>query len=157
MIAQFDHLTLASGQKDVKRVSDQLIYIQITRGVALRDHVMPADLEPTVFVMSSAMKSPTAAQRENGVACVTADDFRWKKAHIKTVSLLGAVFSRQIRADAGVVETVLAADELLLTSATKEVLAITTLDDQPVGNGKPGPICARLLAAYQRAKEASPA
>ncbi len=219
LIAQFDDPALGLKQKDAKNPSDQLIYIQITRGVALRDHVMPTDIEPTVFVMASAMKPPTAAQRAQGVACVTADDFRWKKAHIKTVSLLGAVFARQISADVGASETVmfrdgflseaaasnvwvvkdgavfgpprdhlvlegiryslfesicrdegipftlrrisreevLAADELLLSSATKEVLAITTLDGQPVGNGKPGPVCARLFAAYQRAKQANPA
>ncbi len=53
-------------------------------------------------------------------------------------------------------EEVLAADELLLTSATKEVLAITLLDGQPVGNvahrGHPGPVCQELYAAYQAAK-----
>ena len=54
-------------------------------------------------------------------------------------------------------EEVLDADELLLSSATKEVLAITTLDGQPVGHGgtrgKPGPIYAKLHAGYQMAKE----
>jgi D-alanine transaminase len=49
-------------------------------------------------------------------------------------------------------DEVFAADELLLSSATKEVLAITRLDDRPVGNGKPGPIYERLYAGYQRAK-----
>ncbi|MDP3170806.1 MAG: D-amino acid aminotransferase [Polaromonas sp.] len=194
---------------------DQLVYIQITRGVALRDHVMPPDLTPTVFVMTSTMKPPTPEQRAGGVACVTADDFRWSKAHIKATSLLGAVFARQISADADAVETVMfrdnflseaaacnvwvvqggkvlgppkdnlvlegirygliegmcrdagipfelrrvsreevfAADELLLSSATKEVLAITTLDGKPVGSGKPGPVYAKLHAAYQRAKQ----
>ena len=52
-------------------------------------------------------------------------------------------------------DQVLAADELLLTSATKEVLPITTLDGQPVGTGVPGPICQRLFAAYQDAKAQS--
>lgn len=194
---------------------DQLVYIQITRGVALRDHVMPPDITPTVFVMTSTMKPPTAEQRAEGVACVSADDFRWSKAHIKTTSLLGAVFARQISADADAVETVMfrdgflseaaacnvwavrggkvlgppkdnlvlegiryglieaicrdagigfelrritreevfAADELLLSSATKEVLAITRLDGQPIGSGKPGPVYAKLHAAYQRAKQ----
>ncbi len=51
---------------------------------------------------------------------------------------------------------VFAADELMLSSATKEVLAVTTLDGQPVGHGalhgKPGPVYARLHEAYQRAK-----
>jgi D-alanine transaminase len=194
---------------------DQLVYIQITRGVALRDHVMPPDITPTVFVMTSTMKPPTPKQRAEGVACVSADDFRWSKAHIKTTSLLGAVLARQISADADAVETVMfrdgflseaaacnvwavrggkvlgppkdnlvlegiryglienicrdagigfelrrvtreevfTADELLLSSATKEVLAITTLDGRPIGSGKPGPVYAQLHAAYQRAKQ----
>ncbi|HEY6093895.1 MAG TPA: D-amino acid aminotransferase [Gallionellaceae bacterium] len=44
------------------------------------------------------------------------------------------------------------ADELLLTSSTKEVLPITTLDGKPVGNGKPGPLFAQLHALYQTFK-----
>ena len=193
---------------------DQLIYIQITRGVALRDHVMPTDITPTVFVMSSALKLPNEQQRQTGVACVSADDFRWQKAHIKSTSLLGAVFARQISFDVDAVETimfrdgflseaaasnvwvvkdgkvlgvpkdnlalegiryglieeicqargiafelrrisraeVLAADEILLSSATKEVLPVTLLDGQPVGKGLPGPVYAQLYAAYQQAK-----
>ena len=200
---------------------DQIIYIQVSRGVAMRDHVMPPDLKPTVFVMVNAMKLPTEQQRTQGVACVTADDFRWEKAHIKSTSLLGAVFSRQISFDANALETVmfrgdylseaaasnvwvvqdgkllgppkdklvlegiryglfeelcraagiafelrritraevLAADELLLSSATKEVLPITLLDGKKVGTGGniglPGPIYAKLYAAYQQAKAAT--
>ena len=195
--------------------TDQLIYIQVTRGVAMRDHAMPAGITPTVFVMSNAMKLPSDVQRTQGVACVTAEDFRWQKAHIKSTSLLGAVFARQISVDADTLETVmfrdgylseaaasnvwvvkngkvlgtpkdhlvlegirygliedicreqgidfelrrisrdevLGADELLLSSATKEVLPITRLDGQPVGSGQPGPVYARLYAGYQAAKE----
>ena len=51
---------------------------------------------------------------------------------------------------------VLSADELLLSSATKEILPVTSLDGAPVGHGalrgKPGPVYARLFEAYQRAK-----
>ena len=51
---------------------------------------------------------------------------------------------------------VIAADEILLSSATKEVLPVTTLDGDAVGHGalrgKPGPVYARLYEAYQRAK-----
>lgn len=201
---------------------DQLVYIQITRGVAMRDHVMPVGIAPTVFAMANAMRPLTAAQRAEGAACVTANDFRWERAHIKSTSLLGAVFARQISADAGALETVmfrngflseaaasnvwvvknarvmgapkdnlvlegiryglieelcrklglqfelrrisrdevLDADELLLSSATKEILAITSLDGRPVGHpshrGRPGPICGSLYAAYQDAKSAPP-
>jgi D-alanine transaminase len=197
--------------------TDQLIYLQISRGVAMRDHVMPEGLTPTVFMMTNGMKPPSAEQRSQGVACVSADDFRWEKAHIKATSLLGAVFARQISFDAGAIETVmfrhgtlseaaacnvwivkdgrvigtpkdnlvlegiryglieeicaaqgiafelrrvsraevLAADEILLTSATKEVLPVTLLDGQPVGSGLPGPVYAKLYAGYQEAKASS--
>jgi D-alanine transaminase len=197
---------------------DQLVYIQVTRGVAPRDHVMPPDIAPTVFAMSNPMKPPTADQRHHGVACVTARDFRWERGDIKSTSLLGNVLARQMSADHGAVETILfrdgwlteasssnvwiahegallgppmsehvlqgirvdllvelceeegiacnlrpiaeadvrVADEIMLTSATKEVLPVTRLDGEPVGHGalrgKPGPIYARLHEAYQRAK-----
>jgi D-alanine transaminase len=52
---------------------------------------------------------------------------------------------------------VLSADELMLSSATKEVLPVTLLDGRPVGDGAPGPVFRRLHAAYQRAKAASAA
>jgi D-alanine transaminase len=197
---------------------DQLAYMQVTRGVAWRDHVMPTDIEPTIFMMATPMKPATAEQRHHGVACVTARDFRWERGDIKSTSLLGNVLARQISADHGAAETILfrngflteaaasnvwvvhegavlgppksehvlegirydllrdlceeegiaynlrpipeseilVADELMLSSATKEVLPVTTLDGEPVGHGalrgKPGPIYARLYEAYQRAK-----
>ena len=213
LIARYADSTGASAES-----TDQLIYIQITRGVAMRDHAMPENTTPTVFAMTNRMVLPSAEQRARGVACVTADDFRWEKAHIKSTSLLGAVFARQISVDANAVETVmfrdgylseaaasnvwvvkggtvlgpprdnlvlegiryglieklcqaqglrfelrrihrdevLAADELLLSSATKEVLAITLLDGQPVGNGLPGPVYHALYAGYQAAKKEEP-
>jgi D-alanine transaminase len=222
LIAARAYNTPATGRNDLQNAAkdpasgNQLIYIQVSRGVAMRDHVMLPGLAPTVFVMCNAMSMPTAQQRTSGVACVTASDFRWEKAHIKSTSLLGAVFSRQISFDAGALETVmfrgdylseaaasnvwvvsngevlgpprdqlvlegirygliedicrasgipfalrritraevLGADELLLSSATKEVLSVTTLDGQPVGSGRPGPVYAQLYAAYQQAKAA---
>ena len=205
---------------DAHPADDQLLYLQVTRGVALRDHVMPTDIEPTVFMMTSAMKPPSAEQRHRGVACTTARDFRWERGDIKSISLLGNVLARQMSADHGAVETILfrdgflteaaacnvwvvhegavlgppksehvlegirfelirelceeegiafnlrpvsegeviAADELMLSSATKEVLPVTTLDGESVGHGalrgKPGLVYAKLYAAYQRAKVA---
>ena len=197
---------------------DQLVYIQVTRGVAMRDHVFPEGVTPTVFMMANPMKPATPEQRHHGVACITARDFRWERGDIKSISLLGNVLARQMSADHGALETIMfrhgflteaaasnvwvvhegallgppksehvlegirydllkelcedvgiaynlrpipeadvfSADELLLSSATKEVLPVTTLDGQPVGHGalrgKPGPVYARLHEAYQRAK-----
>lgn len=211
-------LALARELAAAQPSDDQLIYIEITRGVALRDHVMPEGIEPTVFAMTSAMKPPSAEQRHHGVACITARDFRWEHGDIKSVSLLGNVMARQMSADHGAMETVMfrdgwlteasgsnvwvvhegallgppksvhvlegirynllaelcedagiaynlrpisesdvrSADELMLSSATKEVLPITRLDGEGVGHGalrgKPGPVYAKLYEAYQRAK-----
>jgi D-alanine transaminase len=205
---------VAGRASDATTVANYLIYFQITRGVALRDHAMPQDIMPTVFGMCTVMNPATAAARAQGVACVTADDFRWQKAHIKSTSLLGSVFARQISADAGAVETVMfrgaylseaassnvwivkngtvygppkdnlvlegiryglieelcqargigfklqrisreevfGCDELLLSSATKEVLPVTLLDGKAIADGVPGPIYQQLYAAYQDAK-----
>lgn len=193
----------------------QAIYFQVSRGVAPRDHVMVRGLRPTVFAMVNPLPPVADAVRAKGVTCVTADDFRWQKAHIKSTSLLGAVLARQISVEAGATETVMfrgdwlseasssnvwivkdgtligppkdnlvltgirygllerlcrdsgipfalrrvsrdevfGADELLLSSATKEVLPVVTLDGQAIGNGHPGPIYQSLYAAYQQAKQ----
>ena len=210
--------TLVAALVEKTGAPDQIVYIQITRGVALRDHVMPADVQPTVFMMCSALKPATPEQRHQGVSCVTARDFRWERGDIKSISLLGNVLARQMSADHGATETIMfrtghlteaaasnvwivhegallgppksehvlegiryelirelceevgvaynlrpipeadvfSADEVLLSSATKELLPVTVLDGQPVGHGalrgKPGPVYARLYEAYQRAK-----
>jgi len=99
----------------------QTLYFQVTRGVALRDHAMPPGLTPTVFALCNGMTQPSAAQRQGGVACVSADDFRWHKAHIKSVSLLGAVLARQISVDAGAAETVLFRDDFLTEASASNV------------------------------------
>ena len=201
---------------------DQLVYLQVTRGVALRSHIAPVGLTPTVFVTTSERLLPTPAQRLQGLACVTARDFRWQRGDIKSTSLLGNVLARKISADQSADETILlrddeaggpwltegassnvwvvhegallapapdgrvlagvriellrelceetgtafnlrpvseadvrSADEVLLSSASKEVIAVTRLDGEHVGHGalrgRPGPVYARLHEAYQRA------
>jgi D-alanine transaminase len=104
--------------------TDQLVYIQVTRGVAMRDHIMPPDIAPTVFATSNRISPPSAADRAAGVACVTAEDFRWKKAHIKSVSLAGSVLARQISADVGAAETVMFRDSFLSEGAAANVWVV---------------------------------
>ena len=72
--------------------SEQALYIQITRGVAeQRTHKPPKDITPTVFMFSNP-RAPVAAEKlHDGVSCVTAEDFRWRRGDIKSVSLLSAV------------------------------------------------------------------
>lgn len=194
---------------------DQLVYMQVTRGVAKRTHAFPnIELTPTVFIMSNPLTLPSAQARANGVACVTMEDKRWLHCEIKSISLLGNVLAAQNAAENDAIEAiqfrdgfltegsasnvwivkngvllgppkdnlilegiryglieelcaadnitfqarrisrdeVFAADEILLSSASKEVLPVTSIDNQTIGNGKPGPIYQKLYKAYQKAK-----
>jgi D-alanine transaminase len=193
---------------------DQSVYLQVTRGVAKRDHAFPKDAKPTVFMMSSPLVTPARELVEQGVPCITATDFRWLKCDVKSVSLLANCLLRQSAADAGATEVVLfrdgclteasasnvfvvrkgkllappknhlilpgitydvvlelaaasaipvelravpehevrSADELWVTSSSKEVLAVTALDGKPVGNGKPGPMFRTVYQAFQEFK-----
>jgi D-alanine transaminase len=117
-------LALARQLVAAQAAEDQLVYLQITRGVALRDHAMPEGLTPTVFAMTSAMKPPSPEMRHHGVTCVTARDFRWERGDIKSISLLGAVLARQISADHGAVETVMFRDGWLTEAATSNVWVV---------------------------------
>jgi D-alanine transaminase len=103
---------------------DQLVYIQVTRGVAPRDHVMPQGLTPTVFAMCNPMKQASAEQRHAGVACTTARDFRWERGDIKSTSLLGNVLARQMSADHGAIETIMFRDGFLTEAAASNVWVV---------------------------------
>jgi D-alanine transaminase len=193
---------------------DQSVYLQVTRGVARRDHAFPKEAKPTVFMMSSPLVTPARDLVDNGVPCITATDYRWLKCDVKSVSLLGNCLLRQTAADAGAAEVVLfrdgylteasasnvfavsngkllsppknhlilsgitydvvlelaaairvpvelreilerevrSADEIWVTSSTKEVLAVVTLDGKPVGTGKPGPVFRKIHQAFQEFK-----
>jgi D-alanine transaminase len=194
---------------------DQGVYLQVTRGVAKRDHAFPRDSVPTVFMMANPLVAPSAELVERGAAAVSAVDDRWLHCDIKSVSLIGNVLLRQVSADAGAAETILfrdgrlteasasnvfvvrrgviqsppksslilpgitydvvvelatgsglplefrdvseaearAADELWVTSSSKEVLAIVSLDGKPVGGGKPGPLFRQMYRLYQEFKQ----
>ncbi|MCA3194242.1 MULTISPECIES: D-amino acid aminotransferase [unclassified Cupriavidus] len=209
-LAQIDRVVQANG------MSDQMIYMQVTRGVAKRAHAFPKDVTPTVLIMTNPMALPPAASVEQGVACVTMEDRRWLNCQIKSTSLLGNVLAAQVAAEAGVTEAiqfrddvlteasasnvwvvkqgrvaappkdnlilegiryglmeelcaamdisfearritrdeVFGADEVMISSASKELLPVVTIDGKTIGTGKPGPVFQRLYAAYQAAKAA---
>ena len=198
---------VAEGETD-----DQSVLLQVSRGpMDVRNHAFPKTIVPTVFVMSEPLVTPPAEQRENGIAAVSAADFRWLRCDLKVTSLLANCLLRQMAIDAGCMETLLfrdgylsegaasnifmvkdgvllapqknhlmltgitydvvleiaaehglpcevrdirdeevrAADELWMTSSTREVLPIVTLDGKPVGTGRPGPAFAKMYGWYQ--------
>jgi len=194
---------------------DQSIYLQITRGVAHRDHRFPGDAKPTVFVMSNLFDPVPQQQLENGVNAITLDDIRWQYCSIKSIALLPNILLRQQAVEQGAAEAILlrngevtegaasnvfivkdgiiitppktdcllpgitrdlvveqahehglavkeanikqteleTADEIWLTSSTKEILPVTKLNGQPVGSGIPGTVWQKMYALYQAYKQ----
>ena len=195
---------------------NQSIYLQITRGVAPRDHAFPPNITPTVFAYAQPLKYSPPEQLAQGVVAVTAADIRWQRCDIKAIALLANALLRQQAIDQGAaeailvrdgvvtegaasnifvvkngrlvtppkgpfilpgitrdlvveiarakgipcdelpvkIETLTSADEVWLTSSTKEILPITRIDGRAVGNGKPGPMHARMFALYKEYKQA---
>lgn len=202
-------LVARNGGKDLS------VYLQITRGVAPRDHAFPKNVEPTVFAMANPLLPVPSQILRDGVAVITMDDFRWQNCHVKAIALLANILARQQALDSGASEAVFVrdgqvtegaasnlfyvknralytppkgarllpgitrdlvlelaaahhvpaqetnfdiaalrnADEIWLTSSTKEILPVTQLNGEPVGNGKPGPMWSRMLALYQEYKQ----
>lgn len=193
---------------------DQSVYLQVTRGVANRDHAFPADVAPTVFAMSNPLGEVPEGLRR-GVSAITMEDIRWKLCHIKAIALLPNILLRQQAIDQGAAEAIMlrdgfvtegaatnvfavvrgvlvtppksnlllpgitrdlivelcreagisleerplskeelrGADEVWISSSTKEILPVTRLDGSPVGDGEPGPVWQRAIALYQTYKQ----
>jgi D-alanine transaminase len=194
---------------------DQSVYLQVTRGVAPRDHVFPEGVEPTAFIMSNPLQAVPEKYKRQGISAITLPDIRWQNCNIKAITLLPNSLLKQQAQDAGaqeallirdgyltegsasnayavidgviytapkdekvlpgitrdlviatakkagirlveeaVSETQLAnADEIWVSSSTKEILPITTLNDKAVGDGIPGAIWQKMDALYQQLKQ----
>lgn len=193
--------------------ADCSLYIQVTRGVAPRDHAFPKPaVPPTVF----AMLMPLQVAEPKPARAITRADIRWDRCDIKSVSLLANCLLRQEAVDAGVAETLLlrdghlsegsvtsafivkdgvvytpplsadvlpgvtrdlviellqdtphavvgapvteaalrAADEIWVTSSTRDIVPIVELDGVAVGTGQAGPVWALALARYQAFRRA---
>ena len=96
-----------------------LIYMQITRGVAPRDHPFPKDAVPS-FVMTAKRMSleKLDAKAEKGVAVITVPDIRWTRRDIKSVSLLPNVLAKQKAVESGAYEAFQVDEEGFVTEGS---------------------------------------
>ena len=205
------------------RIRSGLVYLQVTRGVAKRDHPFPsAETRPALVVTASRIDPKgSAAMAETGIGVITVPENRWDRVDIKTVGLLPNVLARQQAKDAGAQEAwfvddagtvlegsatnawivtrdgvivtrsaehgilrgitrttlfdvaaklgstieergftvaeALEAREAFVTSATKTVMPVVSIDGEPIGNGHPGSTAAALREAFFDVAEKTPA
>jgi len=204
------------------RIRDGLLYLQVSRGVAKRDHAFPnPPVRPAVIMTVSATDRAAAeARAAKGVSVVTTAETRWGRCDIKTVNLLPNALAKQKARAAGAAEAwfvddlgfvtegassnawivdgdgrlrtrdtnanilrgvtrhtlldvirreglevderpftpaeAVAAKEAFITGAGTLVLPVIAVDGRPVGEGRPGPVAARLRRLYiEQAKAAA--
>jgi D-alanine transaminase len=104
---------------------DQGVYLQVTRGVAPREHSFVRGAKPTVFVMANPLVTPSAELVKNGAAAVVLPDFRWLRCDIKSTSLLGNCMLRTEAADRGCAEAILVRDGFLTEASASNVFVVS--------------------------------
>ncbi|HEY5225309.1 MAG TPA: D-amino-acid transaminase [Methylovirgula sp.] len=203
------------------RVRDGYIYLQVTRGVAPREHYFPAPaVRPSLVVTARAIDpAKGAAAAAKGIAVISQPDIRWGRPDIKTIGLLPNVLARQAAKEQGAQEAWLidadgmvtegaatnawivdhdnvivtrqidngilsgvtrgtllnlirqeglqiqerrfslaeakAAREAFVTGATSLVMPVISVDGQPIGDGRPGPLAQRLRVLFHKSAERS--
>ena len=111
---------------------DGKLYLQITRGVAPRDHAFPAKCKSALIVSVSRISWPSRSEGKQGCSVITGPDLRWKRCDIKSVSLLPNVLLRQKAVEANADETWMVDDEGHITEGTASNAWIITPDNELV-------------------------
>ena len=86
------------------RVKDGIVYVQMTRGVAKRDHAFPETSINSIVVTARGTPRHSHTIIEKGVEVITVPDIRWKRCDIKSVSLLPNILAKQQAREAGAYE-----------------------------------------------------
>lgn len=110
------------------RVSNGIVYLQITRGVAPRNHAFPAAAVSALVVTARTMPAFDVAQAERGVDVITIPDIRWKRRDIKSISLLANCLGKQEAVRAGAYEAWFVDDDGMITEGTSSNAWIVTAD-----------------------------
>lgn len=89
------------------RIREGLVYLQISRGVAQRDHVFPIDVRPSIVITAKPVDREAAARKAaEGIRAISAPDIRWGRCDIKTVGLLPNVLAKQKAKEQGAGEVI---------------------------------------------------
>lgn len=102
------------------RVRDGIVYVQVSRGAANRDHVFPAPgTKPSIVITAKNLDRHTIAKRAAaGVKVISAPETRWARRDIKSVNLLPNVLARQAAKEKGAFEAWFVDAEGLVTEGT---------------------------------------
>jgi D-alanine transaminase len=103
---------------------DYMLYLQITRGVARRNHIFPKNVSPSLTMTLTAITPPTEADVKKGVKVITQKDIRWARRDIKSISLLPNILARQTAYEAGAREAMLMDGDAITEGSTANIFII---------------------------------
>lgn len=106
----------------LSQYSNCKVYIQITRGVAPREHVFPAIDSPTIVMTVREILPLDPVLVENGVAAITLPDLRWGRCSIKSLNLLPNVLAKQEAKQKGAFEAIFVRGELITEGTASNVM-----------------------------------
>ena len=86
------------------RVETGIVYLQVTRGAAPRDHAFPKATKPVLVVTARRSRPPNPRLGQEGIAVITIPDIRWQRCDIKSISLVPNVLGKQQAREAGAYE-----------------------------------------------------
>ncbi|MDH5410567.1 MAG: D-amino-acid transaminase [Alphaproteobacteria bacterium] len=109
-------------------IRNGLIYIQVTRGVAPRNHSFPAHARPALVMTTKRMNFDGQSKFRDGVAVISAPDLRWARRDIKTINLLPNCLAKQAALEAGAYEAIQVDAEGKVTEGTSSNAWIVTND-----------------------------
>ncbi|TDQ81528.1 D-alanine aminotransferase [Dongia mobilis] len=132
-----------------------IIYFQVTRGVAPRDHKFPARTKSSLVVTTKRLAPPAPALLENGVAVASQPDIRWQRCDIKSLSLLPNILAKQAAHESGAFEAWLVDANGVVTEGSSTNAWIVTRSGEivthPTGRGILGGVTRRSLVQLAEA------
>ena len=113
-------------------VDTGIVYLQVTRGVAPREHAFPKAAKPVLVVTSRRSRPPDPRLGRDGIAVITIPDIRWQRCDIKSVALVANVLGKQQAREAGAYEAWQVDNDGQVTEGTSTNAWIVTADDSVI-------------------------
>lgn len=113
-------------------LSNGFLYMQVTRGVAPRDHKFPKSAKPALVMTTRQTKPHSQQLLEEGLKVITVPDQRWERCDIKSVSLLPNILGKQAAVEAGAYEAWQVDRDGMVTEGTSTNAWIVTQDNKVV-------------------------
>jgi D-alanine transaminase len=97
---------IAEGVLKQSNIREAMVYMQVTRGVAPRNHIFDPDLKPRLLITVRNVPEISPAIYSEGVKVITQPEFRWQMCNVKSISLQAAVLAKHRARKAGAAEVV---------------------------------------------------